>query len=67
MAITMKAARANVNLSQVEMAKMLNISKNTYQNYESYKTIPDIETAKRFAVICGMSVDDIIFYRPVAV
>lgn len=67
MAITMKAARANVNLSQIEMARRLNISKNTYQNYESYKTIPDIEIAKRFAAICNLTVDDIIFYRPVAV
>lgn len=63
MAITPKAARVNAGLNQVEAAKALRINKNTLANYENYKTIPDIETAKRMAELYGCTVNDIIFFR----
>ena len=63
MAITLKAARENVDMSQTEAAKQLGISKNTLSNYEKYKTKPDIELSKRIAVLYGCTVDDIIFFK----
>jgi DNA-binding XRE family transcriptional regulator len=63
MAITLKAARVNVDMSQTEAAKQLGISKNTLSNYEKYKTKPDIELSKRIAVLYGCTVDDIIFFK----
>ena len=62
MAIHLKAARVNAGLTQSEAAAQLNISKNTLISYELYRTMPDIETAKKIAVLYGLSVDDIIFF-----
>ena len=39
----------------------LKIARTTLDNYEAYKTKPDIETAKKMAKLYGLSVDDIIF------
>lgn len=59
MEIIIKAARTNAGYTQKETAKALGISKNTYASYENYKTIPDITTAKRIAILFGRSVDEI--------
>ena len=61
MAIHLKAARVNAGYTQDAAAKALNLGKNTIASYEAYKTIPDIETAKRIARLYGMSVDAIIW------
>ena len=63
MAITLKAARVNAELSQQEAAKQLGISKSTLGNYEKYKTTPDIEMSKRMAALYNWSVNDIIFFK----
>lgn len=63
MAMTLKAARVNADMTQLEAAKALNISKNTLSNYEKYKTIPDIEKAKQIAALYGCLVNDIIFFK----
>jgi DNA-binding XRE family transcriptional regulator len=63
MAITLKAARVNADMSQTEAAKRLGISKNTLCNYEKYRTIPDIEMSKKIASLYGWSVNDIIFFK----
>lgn len=62
MAIRLKAARVNTGMTQKEVCEALNISKNTLINYELYRTIPDIETARKLARLYGMTVDDIIWY-----
>lgn len=61
MAISMKAARVNVGLTQSEAAKSLNISKNTLIGYEKGRVMPSIDVAKNMARLYGQSVDDIIF------
>lgn len=61
MKVTLKAARVNANMTQDEVAKKVNKSKNTIQNYESGKSIPDVEMGKKLAAIYGVTVDDIIF------
>lgn len=61
MAITLKAARVNAGLTQMEAAKMLNISKGTLASYEKYKTVPGIDVAQRIAGLYGLAVDGIIF------
>lgn len=61
MKITLKAARVNAGLTQSDVSKHLNISKNTLVNYEKYRTIPDIDVAKRLASIYGLSINDLIF------
>lgn len=61
MAIQLKAARVNANLTQEAVAKALGISKNSIVNYESYKSRPSVDLAKKLAELYGMKVDDIIW------
>lgn len=61
MKLTLKAARVNKGLTQMDVANHLHINKGTLINYEKYRTIPDIETAKVMAALYGVSVNDLIF------
>lgn len=61
MAITIKAARVNVGLTQEAAAKELGITRATLANYESGKTTPDIEMGKKIASLYKTSVDALIF------
>ena len=61
MAITIKAARVNVGLTQESAAKELGITRATLANYESGKTTPDIEMGKKIASLYKTSVDELIF------
>lgn len=61
MAIQLKAARVNANLTQEAAAKALGIGKNSIINYESYRSKPSVDLAKKIATLYGMKVDDIIW------
>lgn len=63
MALKLKAARANAELTQLEAAKCLGISKGTLSNYENYITKPDVEMGKKIATLYGMEVDDIAWNK----
>ena len=58
---TLKAIRTNLNLNQEEMAEKLGVTKKTYQNYESYKTFPDVSIIKKIIEMSNVNFDDIIF------
>lgn len=58
---TLKAIRINLGLTQTEMAEKLNVSKETYMNYENYKTYPDVNTVKKIICLSNVNFDDIIF------
>lgn len=63
MAILLKAARINAEKTQEEAAVCVGKTKQTIANYESYTSIPDVETAKKLAEFYGLSVDDIVWSR----
>lgn len=63
MAILLKAARINAEKSQEEAAAFVGKTKQTIANYESYTSIPDVETAKKLAEFYGTTVDDIVWSR----
>lgn len=42
MAITLKSARVNVNMTQAEAAKLIGITVDTLSNYERGKSYPDV-------------------------
>ena len=63
MSITVAAARVNAGMTQAEVAKALEISKNTYSNYENGKTEPTIFMAEKIANIFGMTLDQINFSK----
>lgn len=63
MAIYIKAARVNAGMTQEEVAKALNKSKNTIVSYEAYTSSPDITVAMEMAKLFGMSLSDIIWNK----
>lgn len=64
MKVTLRAARANANLTQAEAAKKLNVSKDTISNWETAKSFPDALKIRDIEQVYGISYDDIIFLPP---
>lgn len=58
---TLKAIRINLGLTQMQMAGKLGVSKETYLNYENYKTYPDVNIVKKIIKISKVDFNDIIF------
>lgn len=63
MAVQLKAARVNANLTIAEASTALGISKNTLINYEKYRTKPNIEMSKKIAELYNTTINDIIFFK----
>lgn len=67
MSISLKALRVNADLSRPEVLKRLKeeqgieLSVGTLANYENKASQPSIDTAKAFAKLYGVLVDDIQF------
>lgn len=61
MALTLKSARVNKNLTQAEAAKKLDISVDTLSNYERGKSYPDVPVIKRMEDLYGIPYSDLIF------
>ena len=59
MKLSLKAFRANKNLSQTEVAKMIGITKETLSNWERYKTYPDVMALKKLCDIYECEMDNI--------
>lgn len=60
-AITLKAARVNRGLSQVEAAKAIGISKDTLSNYERGISFPDVPIINAIEKVYGIKYDELIF------
>lgn len=61
MAITLKAARVNQNLTQKEAAKLLGIGVKTLQNYESGSSFPDVPIIEKIEQTYHIKYADLIF------
>lgn len=61
MAITLKAARVNVGLTQKQAAECLGISDNALWNYENGRSFPDIRVVKKMEEVYKISYNDLIF------
>lgn len=62
MGITLKAARINCNMTQEEVAKVLNVSKYTIGNWENGRSFPDASKIKELERVYKISYNDIIFF-----
>lgn len=67
MKLTLKAIRANANLTQEEAAKRIGVSERTWANYEVGKTFPDVPTIKAIEKVFNVKYDDIIFLPDITV
>lgn len=59
--ITLKAARINAGLSQVEAAKKLDVSVSTLRNWESGKTFPNQPKIERMCEVYDIPFDALFF------
>lgn len=51
------AARVNANLTQDDVAKALNVSKNTVVAWEKYKSEPSVSQAKKMEALYNIPLD----------
>ena len=65
--ITLRAARVNANLSQIEAAKKLNVAVSTLRNWESGKTLPNQKHIENICDLYGVKYDNIFFGPKLAV
>jgi len=61
--VTLKAARVNKGLTQVEAAKRLGISVDTLGNYERGKYFPDVPEIEKIENLYGVEYKDIFFKK----
>lgn len=61
MAMTLKAARVNLGMSQREAAKQLGLAVDTLSKYERGKSFPDVPIIQRIEQLYGISYNDLIF------
>ena len=55
--ISLAAARVNAQMTQEEVAKKMNVSKNTVVNWEKGKTEPSISQSKQISKIYKIPLD----------
>lgn len=59
--ITLKAIRANANLTQTEVADKLNISPSTWSKWENGKSYPDVVEIEKIEKLFNIGYSDIKF------
>lgn len=62
MAMTLKAARVNKQMGQVEASKALGIAQETLSNWELGKTFPTVPQIKKIEDLYGVPYSDLIFF-----
>lgn len=63
MKMTLKAIRINNNLTQLEASKMLGIAETTLNNYENFKSFPDVPMIEKILKLYKVDYNDIIFLQ----
>lgn len=56
----LKELRKKNGLSQIEIAKLLNVSQSNYSKYERGDIEPDLETLKKMSYYLNASIDEIV-------
>lgn len=59
---TLKGIRTNLNLTAEEFSKKLGITEDMLYNYETGRTIPNVEFVDKLLKLTGLKYEDIIFY-----
>ncbi|WP_134025995.1 MULTISPECIES: helix-turn-helix domain-containing protein [unclassified Lysinibacillus] len=57
----LKEYRLKKNLTQIEVAKKLNISRQSVSKWENNRTYPDIDNLKILAKIYEVSIDELLY------
>lgn len=67
MSMTLKAARVNAGLTQIQFAEKLGVSEDTVRRYETGKSFPDVAMLERIKAVTGVGYDDLIFLKSIPV
>lgn len=67
MAITLKSARVNKGLTQVNAAKLIGVTVDTLSNYERGKSFPDVPIIKKIEQVYGVPYNNLIFCQKITV
>lgn len=59
--ISISAARENAQLTQLDVAKKMRVSKQTIVNWEKYRQTPSVKQAKELSLIFDIPLDNIRF------
>lgn len=55
----LKIQRKSMNLTQAQVAKKVNISERTYQNYETGRRTPNLYTAQLIAKVLNSTIEEL--------
>ncbi len=61
--LTLRKYREKMELTQKQLAEVLNIDRSTYSYYETGKSVPPIETLIKLARIFNTTVDNLLGYE----
>lgn len=64
MAISLKAARVNADLTQIDAAKQLGIGVDLLRKFENGEGFPTLDVLKKIEKLYGLSYNDIKFVLP---
>ena len=60
---TLKALRANADLTQSEVAEKIGVSITTWSKWENKQRFPTVDKVEKISELFGVSYDDIIFLQ----
>ena len=63
LSFTLRKYREKMELTQKQLAEVLNIDRSTYSYYETGKSVPPIETLIKLARIVNATVDNLLGYE----
>lgn len=55
-----KEARLERNLTQEQLAELIDVHPRTYRNYETGKTVPRIQIIRKLCIVLDTSSDDLL-------
>lgn len=61
MALTLKAARVNKGLTQLEASKRIGVTEDTLGNWERARSFPNVPQIKKIEEVYGVSYNELIF------
>lgn len=61
MGITLKAARINIGMSQIDASKAIGVTPETLSNWERGKSFPNVPQIMKIEATYGVGYSDIIF------
>ena len=59
--ISLAAARVNAELTQKDVAKLMEVDRSTIRRWEKGEKIPDYDKSKKLSEIYGIPLDNIFF------